>query len=201
MRLDDLAFDLLWGERLGCDLADARLAPASKFASRLRWRAELSTSTPGDLDQVARSARACIELIEVQLGRRRRARQPGASLRRAMIDLDQFAHDIAVAADYEHGEELLRKLVERFDRASFIATFRRRELRAAIRFRPIGRAPLPRAILPTPSVRVRQRGPSRQARPGVRRRTRAAARSPGRPADDPPEADLARRPSEQDGAA
>jgi hypothetical protein len=57
-------------------------------------------------------------------------------------------------------------------------------------------------ILPVLNVRVRQRGTSRQARPARRGRSAARARAPARSADDPPpDAELVRRPSEQERAA
>jgi hypothetical protein len=43
-------------------------------------------------------------------------------------------------------------------------------------------------------VHLARRGTSRQARPGARRRTRAAARAPARPGDEPPPSDRLSRP-------
>jgi hypothetical protein len=184
--VDDLAVALLEGLREGRDPADLYLEPLFDLARRLNERAEMmTTSTPGELDVVARTARACVALINAQLGCCNNSREVEASARRAKIGLDAVAQDIAAAYDLGADPKRLRQLAQFFDRARVIASSRRRTLRTGRdEFVTFSDRRPRRDILPALNVRVQQRGPSRQTRP--RRRTRPPARAPARLGDEPP---------------
>jgi hypothetical protein len=200
MGINDLAVELLEGLRQGRDLADVRLEPAFDYARRLNSRAELESSTQGELRAVAEAARACVDVlhaIEVEHGL---PSDLDAIARRAPLpdSIHAVAQDAIAARECWQGPELLVKLAQLFDRARFIASSRRRTLRTGrdefVTFSDHGPR---RDILPALSVDVqRRRGPSRGERPG--RRTRAhRARAPARPGDEPPPPDRLSRPSER----